>query len=482
MTYPQTPAQLPTPSGWHGWRDPAQPAHTWCLAATVALSGFLVTMNHMAVQVALPQMMTTLGLDLDHAQWVLIAYTIASALVVPTVGWLGQHLGHRRPYFLSLLIFVTTAILCACAWSGPVLIAWRLVQGLGGGAITPMTMTVLSGVFPPTQRGRAMGIFGMTQTAGPVLGAVLGGVLTSALGWRAVVLSPTLPGLLCLALVWCVMPHHREEDPVTFDALGLLSLATMLVSLLVALSQGQRVGWDAPWIHRLLAVAGVAGVVFLARELSSPHPLIDLRLYANGTFAAASGIMLLFFMAFTGSTFLQVLLIQRLLGYTPAQAGLVLLPGALALSLSFPLAGLLTDRYPRRRLMLGALSLTTLASYLFTFVTLERSLSWLIGLVLLRYSCGSFVYVPLLASALTHLPPDKVRLGSGLLNLMQQGLGNTLGLALMTTVWQDRLVAHSHLLAPPQAAMAAYQECFLLVTVLGLASLPLVGLIRQPQP
>jgi MFS family permease len=254
----------------------------------------------------------------------------------------------------------------------------------------------------------------------------------------------------------------------------LLSLATLLVSLLVALSQGQRAGWEAPWSQRLLLVAGVAGVVFLTRELASPDPLIDLRLYANRTFAAASGIMLLFFMAFTGSTFLQVLLVQRLLHYTPAQAGFVLLPGALALSLSFPLAGRLTDRYDRRLLMLGALGCTVLASYLFTFVTLERSLSWLVGLMILRYSCGSFVYVPLLASALTYLPPEKVRLGSGLLNLMQQGLGNTLGLALVTTVLQGRLATHSRLLTLPQATMAAYQECFWLVTMLGLVSIPLV--------
>jgi DHA2 family multidrug resistance protein len=281
----------------------------------------------------------------------------------------------------------------------------------------------------------------------------------------------------------------------------------MLVSLLVALSQGHREGWDAPFIQRLFIVAGVAFVVFLARELFSADPLIDLRLYSNRTFAAVSGLMLLFFMTFTGSTFLQVILVQRLLDYTPAQAGFVLLPGSLALALSFPLAGRVADKCDRRLLMLAALSITVLASYLFTFVSLERPLSWIIGLVLLRYSCGSFVYAPLMASALAHLPPTKVRMGSGLLNLMQNGLGNTLGLALMTTVLQHCLAYHSSLLdqqqalsalswretlepvyalvqrhLEQQAAVAAYQDCFLLVTLLCLASMPLVLLIRKGIP
>jgi DHA2 family multidrug resistance protein len=218
-----------------------------------------------------------------------------------------------------------------------------------------------------------------------------------------------------------------------------------------------------------------------------------------------------------------VILVQRLLDYTPAQAGLVLLPGSLALALSFPLAGRLADKYDRRVIMLGALSIFALSSYLFTFLSLDRPLSWIIGLVLLRYSCGSFVYAPITATALAQLAPERVRMGSGLLNLMQNGLGNTLGLALITTVLQRRLVYHSSMLdqqqafsalsweeilvpvraliqhtgatgplgeaqvlallqrhLDQQAAVAAYQDCFMLVTFLSLACMLLVLLLRKP--
>ena len=442
MARQDTTAQPPRGTRPGGLFDPARPSHRWWVAATVAVSGLLVGMNQTAMQIALPQIMTVFGLNLDQAQWLVIAYVIAGAMLVPAVGWLGNRLGNRTFYLLSLSVFVVGSALCALAWSGPSLITCRVLQGLGGGPIAPMTMMFLSNVFPPAQRGRAMGLFGMGQTAGPILGTVLGGYLTEYLSWRMVFLLNVGPGMVCVVLVLLVLPNVREAVHQAFDLAGLLTLGTCLVSLLVALSWGQQEGWDAPLIQRLLLVAGVAFVAFLACELLIEAPLVDLRLYRNVTFSAVSGVMLLYFMVFTASTFLQVILMQRLLDYTPSQAGLALLPGSLVLSLSFPLAGRLADRCDRRVVMLVALSVLAVASYLFTFLHLDWPLSWMVWLVVLRFGSGSFVYAPLLAVALSHLPPEKVRMGSGLLNLMQNGLGNTLGLALVTTMLARRLTSH----------------------------------------
>ena len=291
-----------------GLFDPARPSHRRWVAATVAVSGLLVSMNQTAMQIALPQIMTVFGLNLDQAQWLVIAYVIAGAMLVPAVGWLGNRLGNRTLYLLALSVFVTGSALCALAWSGPSLIAFRILQGLGGGPIPPMTMMFLSSVFPPAQRGRAMGLFGMGQTAGPILGTVLGGYLTEYLSWRMVFLLNVGPGLVCVVLVLLVLPNVREAVQQAFDLAGLLTLGTGLVSLLVALSWGQQEGWDAPVIQRLLLVAGAAFVAFLACELLTEDPLVDLRLYRNVTFSAVSGVMLLYFMVFTASTFLQVIL------------------------------------------------------------------------------------------------------------------------------------------------------------------------------
>ena len=264
-----------------GLFDPARPSHRWWVAATVAVSGLLVSMNQTAMQIALPQIMTVFGLNLDQAQWLVIAYVIAGAMLVPAVGWLGNRLGNRTFYLLALSVFVTGSALCALAWSGPSLIAFRIMQGLGGGPIAPMTMMFLSSVFPPAQRGRAMGLFGMGQTAGPILGTVIGGYLTEYLSWRMVFLLNVVPGMVCIVLVLLVLPNVREAVQQAFDLAGLLTLGTCLVSLLVALSWGQQEGWDAPVIQRLLLVAGAAFVAFLACELLTDDPLVDLRLYTE---------------------------------------------------------------------------------------------------------------------------------------------------------------------------------------------------------
>jgi EmrB/QacA subfamily drug resistance transporter len=524
MAYPDATLKPQTAPHRGGLLDPARPSHRWWVAATVMLSGFLVPMSQTAMQVALPQIMTVFGLDLDQAQWIVTAYVIAGAMLVPAVGWLGNWLGNRTFYVLGLSLFVANSALCALSWSGSSLIAFRILQGLGGGPIPPMTMMFLSNVFPPQQRGLAMGLFGMGQTSGPIVGTVIGGYLTEYLSWRMVFFLNVVPGVVCIVLVLLILPSVREEVQHALDLAGLLTMGVFLVSLLVALSQGQREGWDAPLIQWLFVVAGVAFVAFIACELLAEEPLVDLRVYANVTFAAVSGVILLFFMTFAASTFLLVILLQRLLEYTPAQAGLALLPGSLVLALSFPLAGRVADQCDRRIIMLGGLSVFALSSYLSTFLSLEWPLSWIVWLVVLRFSSGGFVYAPMMAAALSQLSPEKVRMGSGLLNLMQNGLGNTLGLAMVTTVLQRRLTYHNsmldqqqvfsalswgEILAPvravvqragaigqlaegqvlrlvqdhleQQATVAAYQDCFMLATLLCLASMPLVLLLRKPQ-
>jgi EmrB/QacA subfamily drug resistance transporter len=489
------------------------------------MSGFLVTMSQTSVQIALPQIMTVFGLNLDQAQWIMTAYVIAGAVLVPAVGWLGNWLGNRTLYLLGLSIFVANSALCTLSWSGSSLITFRILQGLGGGPIPPMTMMFLSNVFPPAQRGMAMGFFGMGQTAGPIIGTVMGGYLTEYLSWRMVFFMNVIPGMLCILLVLIVLPNVREEVQHALDLAGLLTMGTFLVSLLVALTQGQQEGWDAPVIQRLLVLAGVALVTFITCELLTEHPLVDLRVYRNVTFSAASVFILLFFIAFTSSTFMQVILLQQLLDYTPVQAGLVLMPGSLMLSFSFPLAGRVADRFDRRVVVICALSVFALSSYLFTCLSLDWPLRWIVWLVMLRFSCGSFVYAPMTATALSQLPLEKVRMGSRLINLMQNGLGNTLGLAMATTVLQRRLTYHSSTLdqqqaysslswediltavralvqqngavgqeaetqirmlvqrhLEQQATVAAYQDSFMIVALLCLASMPFILFLRTPRP
>jgi len=318
------------------------------VTATVMLSAFLVVVSGSAMNVALPPIMTTFGLNLDQAQWILTAYMIAGAVLIPTVGWLGNRLGNRNLFLLGLLTFVGSSMLCGIAWSGPTLIFFRVLRGMGSGPITPMAMVFLNEAFPPKQRGLAMGLYGMAAAFGPAVGPVIGGYVTEYLSWRMVFYMNLLPGLLCMGLVCLVIPNTREAVKRSLDLAGLLTLTVFLVSLLIALTQGQREGWDTPYIQRLLLVAGGSFVVFLGLELTRKEPLVDLRLYKNLAFTAVSLAVLLNAMNFWGTNFLQTILLQRLMDYTPAQAGYAVLPGALGMALTTPWAGSLADKIDRR--------------------------------------------------------------------------------------------------------------------------------------
>ena len=503
---------------------PERPSYKWWVAATVMLSAFLVVVSGATMNVALPPIMTTFGLSLSQAQWIITAYMIAGAVLIPTVGWLGNRLGNRNVFLLGLSVFIGGSMLCGIAWSGSTLIVFRVLQGIGSGPITPMAMVLLNEAFPQKQRGLAMGLYGMAAAFGPAVGPVFGGYITEYLSWRMVFYVNLLPGLICILLVVLVIPNSRETTRRSLDLTGLVLLAVFLVSFLIALTQGQHEGWDTPFIQRLLVLAGLSFVAFVVLELRRQEPLVDLRLYKNLGFTLISLAILLNAMNFWGTNFLQTILLQRLLDYTPAQAGYAVLPGALAMAITQPWAGRLSDMIDRRLVVLGGLIMFALASYWFSFINLERSMNWIIWMIAARYMTIGFIFTPMNAASMVLLPPEKVRMGAGLINIMQQGIGGTIGLATMTAVLERQTAYHASMLAQQQVAsalewnevlapvralvqhagdvgalldlkafgllqrhlmleatVAAYQDCFVLVTVLCVVVMPLVLVLRQKQ-
>jgi MFS transporter, DHA2 family, multidrug resistance protein len=512
----------PVAKGSPPWIAPDHPSYKWWVTATVMLGAFLVVVSGATVNVALPPIMTTFSMNLDEVQWVITAYMIASAVLIPTVGWLGNRLGNRNLFLLSLLTFISGSALSGLAWSGGALIFFRIVQGVGGGPLIPMAMVLLNEAFPPRERGLAMGLFGLAAAFGPVVGPVLGGYLTDYLSWRAVFYLNLLPGILCMGLVFMALPNAREAQRRSLDLSGLITLAVFLVCLLIALSQGHRHGWDAPFIQRLFVVAGVTFVLFVVIELWRDEPLVDLRLYTNFGFAIVSVVILINAVNFWASNFMQTLLMQRTLDYTPAQAGFVMLPGAFIMAFTTLGAGRLADIVDRRLIVLFGLGLFALSCYWFSYVTLDTPMQVIIWMIVGRYFSIAFVFTPMNAASLMTLPADRVRMGSGLINIMQQGLGGTAGIAVMSTFLEHRTLYHAqmldqqqvlsslpwtHMWAPIRAFLAeageagsmlglkslglvqrqlilestvtAYQDCFLLMTTLCVVVMPLVFFIRR---
>jgi MFS transporter, DHA2 family, multidrug resistance protein len=325
-----------------------------------------------------------------------------------------------------------------------------------------------------------------------------------------------------MGLVFMALPNAREAQRRSLDLSGLITLAVFLVCLLIALSQGHRHGWDAPFIQRLFVVAGVTFVLFVVIELWRDEPLVDLRLYTNFGFAIVSVVILINAVNFWASNFMQTLLMQRTLDYTPAQAGFVMLPGAFIMAFTTLGAGRLADIVDRRLIVLFGLGLFALSCYWFSYVTLDTPMQVIIWMIVGRYFSIAFVFTPMNAASLMTLPADRVRMGLGLINIMQQGLGGTAGIAVMSTFLEHRTLYHAqmldqqqvlsslpwtHMWAPIRAFLAeageagsmlglkslglvqrqlilestvtAYQDCFLLMTALCVVVMPLVFFIRR---
>ncbi|RMF93974.1 MAG: DHA2 family efflux MFS transporter permease subunit [Nitrospinota bacterium] len=503
----------PTKSG--GLLGPGTPLHKWWTAITVMLGTFIVVLSSTSVNVILPEMMTGFSLDVDEVQWVVTAYMIASAICMPMVGWLGNLFGNRNLYILSLLTFVTSSMLAGISWHYGLFIFFRILQGVGGGPLLPLALVLLNEAFPPQERGMATGLYGMGIAFGPSIGPVLGGYLSDILNWRAVFYVNVPVGVLCILLSFFVLPNSQEARRRTVDILGLLTMATFVTTLLLALSQGQRKEWDSTYILTLFGIAGIAFVAFLVSELLQKEPLVELHLFRLFPFCMVCIVTFINAMNFWGSAFLQVIMFQRTLDYTPFQTGMIFLPGALCMGAVMMVAGKLTDRLEPRLPMIAGLLLFAYASYQFAQVNNEASMTTLIWLSIMRYMSIGAIMSPLMTALLMSLPPEKVRMGSGIMNIMQQGLGGTIGIAMLATLLKRRTIYHTMMVAQNQSlatkgvetlfptvrriveaggdvgllaqvkaaallqkrlvlegSMAAYQDCFLLMAVLALLLLP----------
>ena len=430
--------------------NPESPSYKWWVAGTVMLNVLAVLLNIAATSMALPAIMTTLSMSLDEVQWVITAYMIASAVVFPTVGWLGNVLGNRNLLLFSVALFVIGSVLCGLAWNGSTLIAFRILQGMGGGPVLPMTLLFVTQAFPPPQRGLAVGLFALGGSGGLVIGPLLGGYLTEYMHWRMVFYVNLIPGLIGVLLILLTLPQSREKERRKLDAPGLVALVSFLVSLLLALSLGRRHGWDSAFIQRCFVVAGAAFVALVAIELSRKQPLIELRLLANPAFAAAMAVVLVSFMAFYCTIFLQPLLLQRLFDYEPLHTGRLILPGAVAMAVMMAVVGRLTDAVDRRVVIVSSLGLFALSCHVSSFLTLEHPVIWLVWTNAARYFAMGMMYAPVVGAAMAALPPDQVRMGSGMVSLVQSGLAPALGLTVMTTVLQQRTTYYSGMLAQEQ--------------------------------
>jgi DHA2 family multidrug resistance protein len=438
---------------------------------TVILASVIELIDTSIVNVALPQMMGNLGATLDEAGWVVTSYVVANVIVVPMAGWLAGRLGRRNYFTGSIVLFTVASFLCGHATSIEELVLFRFVQGLGGGALLATSQAILVETFPPEQLGFATGLFGLGVVAGPTIGPTLGGWITDNYSWPWIFYVNLPIGLLATFLaVSFIRDAAASRRTSTVDGWGILLLAVGIGSLQVVLERGQAEDWFATRYIVVLSVVAVVGLCgFVARELSTPEPVVDLRVLRDP--ALALGTVFTFILGFGlyASLFVFPVFVQNLLGLSAMETGLILLPGALTTAFMMPIVGKLLQRGVPARLM-TAIGFGSLA--LFTFQIAHSTLSsgrpdffW--PLVLRGIGTG-LIFVPLTTLALGNLRGADVAQGSGLTNMMRQ-LGGSFGVALVSTYvsrveWAHRSDLVSRLSAFDAAVserVAAFSRAFL---------------------
>jgi MFS transporter, DHA2 family, multidrug resistance protein len=437
--------------GFTGGHDP------WAVAMTVTLATFMEVLDTSIANVALPHMAGSLSVSQDESTWVLTSYLVSNAIVLPVSGWFASRFGRKRFYMTCVAIFTASSFLCGIAPSLGALIFFRVLQGLGGGGLGPSEQAILADTFPPQKRGMAFAVYAMAVVVAPAIGPTLGGYITDHFSWRWVFFINVPVGIVSLLLSrrmvvdppWVTAARARVGR---IDYPGLALVAVGLGALEVVLDRGQEDEWFASaTITAFAVVSAVALVTFAAWEWRQEHPVVDVRLFTNRSFAAANVMMLVLGIALFGTTVLLPQYVQVWMGYTAQQAGMVLSPGGVVVILLLPLVGRLVSRYDARWLM--ALGFVVLSLSMFHMVkTLSPGIDFRTAVELRMWQAAglAFLFVPINTVVYAGVPPEKNNAVSGIVNL-SRNVGGSIGIALVTTLIARRAQFH-------QANLAAHLD------------------------
>ncbi|HTN51988.1 MAG TPA: DHA2 family efflux MFS transporter permease subunit [Anaeromyxobacter sp.] len=424
---------------------PARPAtNKWLVTVSVTFGTLMGAIDSSIVNVALPQIRGAVGATVQEITWITTGFAIATVVVMPLTAFLGRLFGQKRVYMLSLLIFVVGSALCGVASSLPQLVIFRAVQGFGAGALQPTEQAILRQTFPPKEQGMAMALFAMAVMVGPAIGPTLGGYIVDNYHWSWIFFINLPVGALGLFMVWRFV--HEPDDiraanaaaadaqRRNMDWLGIALLAVGLACLQFFLEEGQQKDWfESTLIAGCAAVAVVALVLFVWRELTAPVPAVNLRLFKDRVFTSGTLVGAVMFAVLMASMFLLPLFMQELLGFTAMQSGLALMPRVLVMMAVTPVVGRIYGKVSPRLLVGIGVLLVAYGAWDVSHVTLATTSSGIVRAILVQGVGFSFLFVPLTTAALSRVPRHQLADATGLNSLLRQ-VGASMGLAVFATL------------------------------------------------
>ncbi len=434
--------------GWHPGHNP------WAIALTVTIATFMEVMDTAIANVSLPHIAGGLSAGMDESTWVLTSYLVSNAVVLPISGWLSDRFGRKRFYMTCVAIFTVSSFLCGIAPSLGLLVFFRIVQGAGGGGLAPSEQAILADTFPPAKRGMAFAVYGMAVVLAPAIGPTLGGWITDNYSWRWIFYINVPFGILSLFLTSFMVedpPHmvqaKEQATRTPIDFIGLVLVALGLGALQIVLDKGQRDDWfSSSFITTFSILAVGALVAFVFWEWRNAHPVVQLRLLRNSSFAVSCVLMLTLGAVLYGTTVLIPQFMQTEMGYTAQSAGEVLSAGGVTVLLLMPVVGFLVSRMDVRYLIGFGLLITGLA--LFQLTNINLAIDFRTAMLWRAYqSLGlAFLFVPINTISYTDMPPEASNQVSGLVNLMRN-MGGSIGISAVETYIAQRQQVHQTYLA-----------------------------------
>ena len=418
----------------------------WVIAISVVLPTLLEVIDTSVVNVSLGHIRGSLSAGLDESTWTITAYLVSNAIIIPLTGWLTRVFGRKRYLLASVALFTVSSFMCGSARTLSALVFFRVIQGIGGGGLQPLSQAILLETFPPKEHGMAMAIFGIGIMFGPIVGPVLGGWITDNWSWNWIFYINIPIGILSLILVTLFIkdPEYlvkKMKQKVDYWGLGLIVVG--IGALQVVLDKGQREDWfSSDFIVRLSIIAVVSLIAFVIVELNKKHPILDLREFRNVVFASATVIQcVVFFVLFASITVLPIFC-QQLMGYDALLAGMVLAPGGIATLLMMPVTGILLTKKvnPKSILFIG---LVVTAYSLFTMMKFNlyidyNSIAWsriVMGIGL------AMIFIPLQTMAFATIPKEEMGNATSIFSLLRN-LAGSIGIAFMTTMLTQRAQFH----------------------------------------
>jgi DHA2 family multidrug resistance protein len=422
---------------------PIGSARKWAITFSVMLVTVMQVLDTSITNVALPHMQGSFSASIEEMSWVITSYLAANAVVIPASGWLTSVFGRRRFYLICTVLFTGSSFLSGIAPNLEFLVAMRVLQGLGGGPVIPMTQAIMWEIFPLAQRGTAMAVWGIGIMMAPIFGPTVGGWLADEYSWRWIFYINLPIGLLAFFMISAFLfdaPFHRR--PRRVDLLGIVLMVVGFGCLQLVLDLGERRDWfDSEMILALAVVAVCMLVAFVLRELTAEEPILDLGVFVDRNFAVSTTAILLISLGFNSSMLLLALYTQKILGYDAWTSGLTLAPGGLGTMVALMISGRLVSRMDQRVMLTFGCLLHAVALWLMTLLTPHMdfaSLAW--PRFVQGFSMG-FIFVPLQALALATIPTERLANATAAYNLVRN-IGGSVGVALATTLLARRSQQH----------------------------------------